>query len=305
MHRVALAIVWAIALLAASIGNLGSARPVQAAPGTTLVNTFPGGSMVVEEPLYSRDLSLSTSYRVFLPPGYADASQRYPVLYMLHGVAGDSSEWQSIGLLDTADRMIRAGQIEPMLIVLPNGGANYWVNHADGARWGDFMLDDVVPSVDGNYRSIADRSARAIGGLSMGGEGALRLAMMNPDTFGVAAAHSPSLRTAYDQLAPELQDLYGTPEMWRATSPLWLTVDSDAAYRLTIALDVGEDDPWRPNVEMLHNWMTGRGIAHRFDVLPGGHEAEYWIEYVNRYLTFYSGALASQPVAKAPTDATP
>ena len=299
MYRVALAIIGAVVLVAVSGIASGSPQVADAANGTILLNTYPGGSMVVEEPLNARDLNLPLPYRVFLPPGYADGSRRYPVLYMLHGVAGDASEWQSIGLLEAADRMIQAGQIEPMLIVLPNGGANYWVNHADGARWGDFLVDDVVPSVDGDFRTVTDRSARAIGGLSMGGEGALRQAMLNPDVFSIAAAHSPSLRTAYDQLAPELQELYGTQAEWRAASPLWLTVDSDAAYRLNIALDVGEDDPWRPNVEMLHSWMNSRGIAHRFDVLPGEHAAEYWIEYVDRYLAFYSGAFERQPVAQA------
>ena len=268
----------------------------QSTDHAALLETYAAGSMVLEQPLYSRDLGLPTSYRVFLPPGYGDTDRPYPVLFMLHGVAGDASEWQSIGLLEAADRMIQAGEIEPMLIVLPNGGANYWVNHADGTRWGDFMVDDVLPSVDAEYRTIPDRSARAIGGLSMGGEGALRLAMLNPDAFGIAAAHSPSLRTAYDQLAPELQDLYGSRAAWRAASPLYLTLDSDAAYRLIIELDVGEDDPWRPNVEMLHDWLDDRGMRHQFDVLPGEHAPEYWIGYVDRYLAFYSGAFGGQPV---------
>ena len=166
-------------------------------------------STVVEHPLYASTLGLSTSYSIMLPPGYDASGRRYPVLYMLHGVAGDSTEWQSIGLLEAADRMIQDGEIEPMLIVLPNGGANYWVNHADGARWGDYLVSDVVASVDREYRTIPRARDRAIGGLSMGGEGALRMAMLNPDVFGIAAAHSPSLRTAYDQLAPELQTLYG------------------------------------------------------------------------------------------------
>jgi enterochelin esterase-like enzyme len=264
----------------------------------TLLETYPGGSMVLEQPLYAHDLGLATSYRIFLPPGYGETTRRYPVLYMLHGVAGDASEWQSIGLLEAADRMIQAGQIDPMLVVLPNGGANYWVNHADGTRWGDYLIDDVVPAVDARFRTLADRSGRAIGGLSMGGEGALRLAMLNPDVFGIAAAHSPSLRTAYDQLAPELQDLYGSRAAWRAASPLYLAVDTDTAYRLTIELDVGEDDPWRPNVEMLHSWLADRGIVHQFDVLPGEHDPEYWIGYVDRYLTFYSGAFDREREAR-------
>lgn len=305
MFRRALAALSAAALLTMAgpgqqVVGLSHASAALAAPApaaqvepraqVSVLATYAGGSTVVEQPLYASTLGLSTSYSVFLPADYAQSSRTYPVLYMLHGVAGDASEWQSIGLLEAADRLIADGELEPMLIVLPNGGANYWVNHASGARWGDYLVNDVVASVDRAYRTIPDRGGRAIGGLSMGGEGALRTAMLNPDVFAIAAAHSPSLRTAYDQLAPELQRLYGTEADWRAASPLWLAVDTDAAYRLTISLDIGEDDPWRPNVELLHNRLAERGLSHQFQVLPGEHAAEYWIGNVDRYLVFYGGA---------------
>ena len=127
----------------------------------TVVTTYLGGSTVVEHSLYASIIGQSTSYMVFLPAGYNETYRRYPVLYMLHGVAGDATEWQSIGLLEAADRMIQDGEIEPMLIVLPNGGANYWVNHAAGARWGDYLVGDVVASVDREYRTVAGpRGAR-------------------------------------------------------------------------------------------------------------------------------------------------
>jgi S-formylglutathione hydrolase FrmB len=229
-----------------------------------------------------------------LPPGYEGSTRRYPVLYMLHGVAGDSTEWQSIGLLDAADRMIMRGEIDPFLIVLPNGGANYWVNQSTGARWADYVVDDVVRQVDRDYRTITSPSGRAIGGLSMGGEGAMRIAMTRPGVFGTAAAHSPSLRTAFNQFAPELQTLFGDETTWRAATPLWLVVDTDTAYALNLAIDIGENDPWRDNVELLHERMVARGIPHRFEILPGEHAAEYWIDNVDHYLSFYSSALAPE-----------
>ncbi len=285
------------AYAAPALADLTNAEPGNVGIRASVLTTYAGGSTVLDHPLYASTLSLSTSYSIMLPPGYDGSARRYPVLYMLHGVAGDSTEWQSIGLLEAADRLIQDGKIEPMLIVLPNGGANYWVNHADGARWGDYLVNDVVASVDREYRTIPDRADRAIGGLSMGGEGALRTAMLNPDVFGIAAAHSPSLRTAYDQLAPELQTLYGTEADWRAVSPLWLASDSDAAYRLTISLDVGQDDPWRPNVELLHSRLAERGISHQFAVLPGEHAAEYWIDNVERYVGFYANAFEGGSLA--------
>jgi enterochelin esterase-like enzyme len=287
------------AYAAPALSGLTTAEPGDVGVRASVLTTYAGGSTVLDHSLYASTIGISTSYSIFLPPGYAETTRRYPVLYMLHGVAGDSTEWQSIGLLEAADRLIQDGKIEPMLIVLPNGGANYWVNHAGGARWGDYLVSDVVASVDREYRSIPDRTDRAVGGLSMGGEGALRMAMLNPDVFGIAAAHSPSLRTAYDQLSPELQRLYGTEADWRAVSGLWLATDSPAAYRVTISLDVGQDDPWRQNVELLHARLDERGIAHRFEVLPGEHAAEYWIENVDRYVTFYDAAFRGSRLALA------
>jgi S-formylglutathione hydrolase FrmB len=274
----------------------------EAGPGGPTV-PFPGGARVIEENLYSPTLDLHTTYRIMLPGGYDAGTRRYPVLYMLHGVAGDSSEWESIGLLDAADRMIGRGEIDPFLVVLPNGGANYWVNQATGARWADYVVDDVVKQVDRNYRTVTSPRGRAIGGLSMGGEGAMRIAMTRPGVFGTAAAHSPSLRTAFDQFAPELQALFGDEDAWRAATPLWLVMDTDTAYGLNLAIDIGEDDPWRANVELLHERMASRGISHRFEVLPGEHAAEYWIDNVDHYLAFYSSALAGSAEYAPVTDA--
>ena len=70
-------------------------------------------------------------------------------------------------------------------------------------------------------------------------------------------------------------------------------MDTDSAYRLTLSLDVGDDDPWRANVELLHQRMLARGISHRFEVLPGEHAAEYWVGNVDHYLAYYSSALAA------------
>jgi len=283
---------------AASPADAGAVKtatgPASGGVHSTTITTYAGGSRVLEDDLYSPTLDIHTNYRMLLPSGYDSSLVRYPVLYMLHGVAGDSSEWQSIGLLEAADRMVQRGEIDPFIIVLPNGGANYWVNQPYGARWADYVANDVVGQVDRDYRTVPSASGRAIGGLSMGGEGALRIAMTNPSVFGAAGAHSLSLRTAFDQFAPELQEIFGDEESWRAATPFWLVMDRDSAYGLNLTIDVGEDDPWRPNVELLHQRMLSRQITHRFEILPGEHSAEYWIDNVDHYLAFYASALAGE-----------
>ena len=259
---------------------------------------YANGSIVVEQRFWSAALDREMRYRVFFPPEYAFERRSYPVLYMLHGVAGGSSEWEELGLLDAADHLIAAGEIDPMLIVLPDGGPNYWANHADGTRWGDFVVEDVVAVVDRLYRTRPERHARAVGGLSMGGEGALRLALLHPDVFGIAAAHAPSLRTSYAQLSEDLRALYGDPDRWRSLSPYWLVSDGDAAERLTLSIDVGEDDPWRDNAEALHERLLAYDIEHTFAVLEGEHNATYWQAHRDRFLRFYSRAFARSTTAE-------
>lgn len=281
----------------AAAESIGPLRQVDVS-GPRAAGRLANGSMVVEQGFWAATVAREMRYRVFFPPGYVYERRDYPVLYLLHGVAGDSSEWEQLGLLDAADRLIADGTIDPFLIVLPDGGPNYWANHASGACWGDYVVEDVVTTVDRLYRTRPEREARALGGLSMGGEGALRLALLRPDVFGVAAAHAPSLRTSYDQLSPGLQELYGDEARWRSLSPYWLVEDGDAAEQVLLSIDIGEDDPWRANTQAFHERLAASGIEHQFALLQGEHDASYWEANLDRYLRFYSTAFARSAVAE-------
>ncbi|HYU17804.1 MAG TPA: alpha/beta hydrolase-fold protein, partial [Chloroflexota bacterium] len=127
-----------------------------------------------------------------------------------------------------------------------------------------------------------------------GAEGALQMALRNPDRFVAAGAHSPSLRTGFDQLVPAAQAYYGDEEAWRKSSPYCLVVDTDAARLVNIWLDVGSDDPWLPNVRGLHERLQDRGIEHAFVVFEGEHGAEYWEANLDDYLRFYSAAFSAR-----------
>jgi esterase/lipase superfamily enzyme len=149
-----------------------------------------------EMEFYSPALDRDVSYFIYLPPEYARAGRRYPVLYMLHSASGDKEEWLAYGLVDVADQAFKSGELEPLMIVLPQGDFSYWANHAaDGPRWGDYLAADLVRHIDASYRTLRAPESRAIGGLSMGGWGALHQAFGRPDVFGIVGAHSPALRT--------------------------------------------------------------------------------------------------------------
>jgi S-formylglutathione hydrolase FrmB len=244
-------------------------------------------------------LDRDETYLAWLPPGYDASSRRYPTLYLLHGVGGPAGfgveEWLGYALTEDLDRMLAAGLIEPMIVVLPNGGQSYWINHAGGGpRWADFVALDLVDHVDATFRTEPRRERRAIGGLSMGGHGALQLALNHPDRFAVAGAHSPTLRPF--ETAP---DFFGDSSWFARYDPLSLVRASDAADRITTWIDIGAEDRWRPGAERLGAAQAARGGALAFRVLEGEHEGWYWQHYLPEYLHFYSSALggaAAQPL---------
>lgn len=294
---------------AAAIDTTQVEPTVEPTAESTAQPTFmalPGGTTVSPERFYSPILGQNTWYEVILPPGYEQSSRRYPVLYLLHGAMGGASEWVDIGIDTAADQLWSTGQIEPFIIVLPEGGMmNYWLNHANGGpRYGDYLVEDVIGEIDANYRTLADPLFRAIGGLSMGGDAALRFALTRPDVFSIAGAHSPTTRLRYEDRPGAF---YGDVGYWQQNNPLWLIRTTDTARQLQIWIDIGEDDPWVFSARELHQALLDQAVDHAYAELPGTHEAEYWQANQSDYLRFYSAAFAtSQSLAgQPPTEAEP
>ena len=137
--------------------------------------------------------------RVYLPPTYrTNAARRYPVLYLLQGYMGKPSEWtdgyQGMKLDQTMDSLIGAGARE-MIVVVPNGRNGYfgsfYLNSPVTGNWEDYLTRDLVSFIDGRYRTLAQAESRGIAGHSMGGYGALSLAMRHPDVYGATYGLSP------------------------------------------------------------------------------------------------------------------
>ncbi len=239
---------------------------------------------------YSPELDRDMPYWIYLPPDYGTGGRRYPTLYMLHGLGGHRDEWIVYGIVNVADRAIRAGDIPPMIVVLPQGDKEYWVNHADdGPRWGEYLTRDLVRHIDGTYRTLRNASARAIGGLSMGGWGALSNAFRNLRTFGIVGAHSVSLRPEETSV-----DFLGKGEEFASKDPVALARSLPGLERLKIWLDMPSEDPWLERAELLHGILAGRGIDHIWQVSPGEHGYTYWEEHLLDYVRFYGHALARQ-----------
>jgi S-formylglutathione hydrolase FrmB len=135
---------------------------------------------------------------IYLPPGYQQSNQRYPVIYFLHGFLDNDSLMMVYNrfqeLMDTA---ILSGQLQPMILVLPNSdtkfGGSFYTNSTLTGNWADYIGKDVVTYIDKTYRTIPNRNSRGLSGHSMGGNGALKISMLYPDVFGVVYALSPAV----------------------------------------------------------------------------------------------------------------
>lgn len=145
---------------------------------------------------------------VYLPPSYDGTQRRFPVVYYLPGF-GDQillytevQFYQGFALKESLDRLIAQGRISEMIVVIPNGltplGGSFYVNSPLNGAWEDFIVTDLVRYVDQSFRTLAGPTSRALAGHSMGGFGALNIAMRHPDVFAAVYAVAPGLAAPED-----------------------------------------------------------------------------------------------------------
>ena len=208
-----------------------------------------------------------------------------PLLVFLHGRDGDEgTELGNEALFATLDEL---GERAP-IVVLPDGGdSSYWHDRANG-DWATYVTREVIPIVAERFG--ADRRRVAIGGISMGGFGALNLARLNPGRFCAVGGHSPALwRTAGETAAGAFDDAEDF-----AANDVIASVDEvpEAFTGQPVWLDIGESDPFLAGYEAMVTELSDAGTLLTDHVWPGGHETSYWREHWPSYLRFYARALA-------------
>ncbi|HKP16137.1 MAG TPA: alpha/beta hydrolase-fold protein, partial [Gemmatimonadaceae bacterium] len=141
---------------------------------------------------------------VYTPPGYTTGTKKYPVLYLLHGIGGDETEWQRFAQPENLlDNLIADGKAVPMIIVMPNGRAqpddhptgNMFAHAAAFAKFEGDLLNDVIPAIESRYKTLTDREHRALAGLSMGGGQTLNFGLAHLDRFASIGAFSSAPNT--------------------------------------------------------------------------------------------------------------
>ena len=158
-------------------------------------------SMVMPSHILKQDVHFS----VCLPQNYYSNTHSFPVVYLLHGLGDDETSWLEYGqITQYADKSVAAGEIAPMIFIMPEAFRTYYVNDYKGSfLYQDMFVKELVPYIDSLFRTIADRQHRAVMGYSMGGFGALNLHLKHPDVFGTAVPLSISVRTDEQYLRAE------------------------------------------------------------------------------------------------------
>ena len=173
------------------------ATSVQAQPAAGTQPPQPEGLQTVS--FHSPAVGRQMKFDIVLPADYGTSDKRYPVLYLLHGFMQNYTVWgRNLGAA------FYARELGDVIVVMPDGGNTWYINWAESAtgqknNWEDHIINDVINYVDSNYRTEARREGRAIAGLSMGGYGALMLALRHPDKFVSVASTSGALSHARDR----------------------------------------------------------------------------------------------------------
>lgn len=318
-----------VAALALGAALAGAPAPAAAQGGTAPRNAARG--KVDTLTFWSQALGTRKRALVWLPPSYGtEPARRYPSVYYLHGMWGSEIDWTSQGRLDiTLDSMVAAGLPE-MIVVMPDGDDGWystWNRLLDISvckasfkprpgddteatycvpwpHYDDYIAHDLVSTIDARYRTVAARAQRAIAGLSMGGFGALSMALQYPDVFRAAASHSGVVSPMYNGAHP----FAGTPSyaatdsaikaswgdrFWPLVGPVfgndiagWQARDPFRRVQQLLAtnpslvpaifLDCGTEDGLVDQNRALRAELTRVGHPPQYAEWPGQHDWPYW-----------------------------
>jgi enterochelin esterase-like enzyme len=209
-------------------------------------------------------------YRVYLPPCYAaQTDRRYPVLYLFHGQGYTDDQWERIGVDEQSDKLIAAGTIPPLIIVMPYDESSAQPSETNFSK---VIVEQLIPAIDQTYRTKPERQYRAVGGMSRGGGWAIHFGITYWQLFGALGAHSPAVFHSDGLRIKSLLDALphgGSPRIY---------------------IDIGERD--RPEILEVATWFEGlldqKDIPHEWHLFSGYHAEAYWSAHLDQYLIWYT-----------------
>jgi putative tributyrin esterase len=322
-----------------------------AALATSTAGAQAPAGRIVADTIRSPSLGVAKQFVVYLPPSYGrDAARRYPVAYYLHGAWGSEWDWSRQGRIGSVLDSLAAANGTELIVVMPDGDDGWYTtwnllgNNAacqqkplrqgespasycvPWPKYDEYIARDLVAKVDSGYRTIADRAHRAIAGLSMGGYGAITLALRYPTVFSAAASHSGVLSPLYigphpfaspPQYATRIEQLpqsYGAlwpliaPAFGTDTAAWWSRMPGRIAERVVatsrgatpemvpaMMIDVGREDTYVDQTRDFHATLQRLGVAHAYVEWPGKHDWTYWHAHVGESLAWIAGRVGAMP----------
>lgn len=293
---------------------------------------------------WAQSLGVTKRLLVWLPPSYQGQPQRrYPVAIYLHGLWGSETDWTTLGAIHTTLDSLTANGLPEFIVVMPDGDDGWYTTwntlgdypacrrdfqprpgdtSADTycvpwLHYDDYIARDVVSFIDRTWRTDARRERRVIGGLSMGGYGAITVALAYPQLFVAAASHSgvvsPLLDGSwtgaprYAESAERLREGWGE-RMWPLIAPAfgpdttaWWSRDparllqrafANATVPLpAIFLDIGTEDGLIAQNQAFRHELRRLGVPHEYAEWPGRHDWPYWSRHVGESLRFFARVL--------------
>ncbi|MCM3869904.1 MAG: esterase family protein [Pyrinomonadaceae bacterium] len=214
--------------------------------------------------LQSKSMGVEVGFNVYLPPGYTENQQRYPTIYFLHGAGGNENS-DAEGFSSLVRSAIEKNKIGPVIVVFPNGGMSGYINEScPKLRYETFFIKELVPHIDAKYRTIKSRMARSIGGFSMGGGGAMGLALKHPDLFCSASSWAAALLGS----CPDEKPSYA-PAPNELLTKLLKKNANKANRRVRLLLIVGDQDPTKAWQTVFSDQLVRLKLRHEYRVLAG------------------------------------
>ena len=259
------------------------------------------GGRIMKGSVKSEILGVEKSYSVYLPEGYDNSKDSYPVLYLLHGAKGSHESWIKIGDMQRiADETFAEGGLCDMIIVMPDAqgtgekfaGPKMGYFNIKGWAYEDHFFQEFIPHIDKTYRTIASKEGRAIAGYSMGGGGATVYAQRHPEVFQSSYSTS-GLLDFYYYLVQLHDELYDVTWLWSVadTSPVkylrHATPEKLEQLRtVRWMLDCGDDDRIIETNLNYYAEMMHANIPVEFRVRDGKHSWAFWKESLPQILRF-------------------
>lgn len=253
--------------------------------------------MFIEDKIFSKALNKKMEISLFIPSECENI--KLPVLYFLHGRTGNHKLIEQLDIENIVNKLVAEKKIKPFIIVCPDMDNSRGINSSNEYKevqgkygtvhlglYEDYLIKEIIPYIDKNYKTICNRENRYIGGISSGGYIALHNGLRHQDLFSKIGGHMPAIDLSY---ADEDECYFENEEMWNKYDPITIAGNSNI-NNLKIYLDDGNNDEGKFYLacEKLYDILKEKNIDVKFNLFEGYHNAEYILSNLERYLKFYN-----------------